>query len=207
MSSFRTPNFRGRQALVLHRPDAGTAKLSRQLERLGMSVQVCWPDFPEDGDYADVVFFDADSGFDGQFPWAGGEAPMPLIALLGSELPGRLEWAINQSFSAHILKPVQSTGIFSALVIAFSNFEKGRGVHRQIDALQSRLEGRQSVIRAVVTVMEAGDLDDEAAFAQIRAAAMSRRMTIEDFCVATDAFALRKIATGKSRSRNRLGHK
>ena len=44
-----------------------------------------WPELPAEAVLADYVFFDADSGFDGQMPWATGETPMPLIALIGTD--------------------------------------------------------------------------------------------------------------------------
>ena len=207
MTGFRTPNFRGRKALVMHRPDDGTARLVRQLERLGMDADVCWPDFPDGGEYSDVIFFDADSGFDGLFPWPSGEAPMPLVALLGSELPGRIEWAINQSFCAHVIKPVRSNGIFSALVIAFSNFEAQRQNQRRLLELVSRLDGRRAVIRAVVSLMKIGDLDEDAAFSRIRSAAMTRRTTVEDFCSSLDETLIRKLAGNGSASRQGLAGK
>ena len=186
MTGYRTPNFRGRHALILHRAGDGTGKLGRQLERLGMRAEVCWPEFPAGGEYADVIFFDADNGFDGQFPWTPGDAPMPLIALLGSELPGRIEWAMSQAFSAHVVKPIQSSGVFSALVIAFANFEAARETRRRMDDLYSRLDGRPGVIRAVVALMQFSGLDDGAAYARIRSAAMARRITVENFCSSLD---------------------
>ncbi len=207
MTRFFTPNFRGRRALIMHRSDDGTARLVRQLERLGMNAEVCWPDFPDGGEYFDVIFFDADSGFDGLFPWATGEASMPLVALLGSELPGRIEWAINQSFSAHIVKPIQSNGVFSALVIAFSNFETARQKQQKLHELHLRLEGRRDVIRAVVSLMELGGLDDETAYARIRSAAMARRTTVEDFCSSLDETVIRRLSGNVSGSRHRSGGK
>ena len=130
----------------------------------------------------------------GLFPWLPGEAPMPLIALLGSELPGRLEWALSQSFSAHVMKPIQSSGVFSALVIAFSNFEAARDGRRVTDELQLRLGGRAAVIKAVVRVMQAGGFGDDEAYARIRSAAMSRRITVEDFCAALSASMIADLA-------------
>jgi len=207
LTRFHTPNFRGRRALIMHLPGEGTARLVRQLERLGMAGEVCWPDFPDDGEYADVIFFDADSGFDGLFPWANGEAPMPLIALLGSELPGRIEWAINQAFSAHVIKPIQSNGVFSALVIAFSNFETKLKNHQKLSELHSRLEGRPAVVRAVISVMKLTGLDDEEAYGRIRSAAMARRTTIEDFCSSLDTGQIEKLFAETALHRRRLSGK
>lgn len=106
-----TPNFEGRRALVLHRPHELVEALSRQLRQLGVTPLTAWPEMA-DATAADLLFFDADMGFDGQFPWPEGMAPMPTIALIGSEAPGRLAWAIRQGADAHLLKPIGSGGVF-----------------------------------------------------------------------------------------------
>ncbi|WP_282606077.1 ANTAR domain-containing response regulator [Pelagibius sp. Alg239-R121] len=204
MTRFRTPNFRGRHAIILHRSSKGTGQLARQLERLGMTVEVCWPDFPAEGSSADVVFFDADNGFDGLFPWAQGEAPMPLIALLGSELPGRLEWALAQGIASHVVKPVQSSGVFSALVIAASNFDAAKTQQEQFEELQARLGRRPDVIRAVVNLMQLGLLDEDTAFSCLRSAAMDERITIEEFCSRLDADRLAQLIRHQSRDKWRV---
>lgn len=201
MTGFRTPNFRDRHAIILHKPGDSIDRLVRQLERLGMKTGVHWPDFPADGSYADVIFFDADNAFDELFPWAPGAAPMPLVALLGSELPGRLEWAMRQGVSSHVVKPVQSSGVFSALVIAFANFEAARETQRLIDALTARLDGRPAVIRAVVALMAACGIDDTAAYARIRSAAMARRVTVEDFCATLDPGAIDRLFADQANPR------
>ena len=194
----RVSNFRNRQALILHRPNNDTTRLVRQLERLGMRVQCCWPDFPTGGDYADVILFDADNGYDGLLPWSANAAPMPLIALFGSELPSRLEWALDQGISAHITKPIQSSGVFSALVMAFSNFASDRGISLQIAELETRLDARPAVIRAVVAVMKKTTLDEDAAYACLRSAAMQNRVSIENFCAALDIRRLGQLVQGLS---------
>jgi len=193
MSHPRVSNFRNRQALILHRPGNDTARLVRQLERLGMRVQCSWPDFPTGGDYADVILFDADNGYDGLLPWSSDAAPMPLIALFGSELPSRLEWALDQGISAHISKPIQSSGVFSALVVAFSNFAMERGISLQIAELETRLDARPAVIRAVVEIMKKTSLDENAVYACLRSAAMQCRVTIESFCLSLDSPKIAKL--------------
>lgn len=206
MTGFRTPNFRDRRALVLHRKGEATNALSRQLERLGMHVEICWPEFPVGGDYADVVFFDADNGFDGLFPWATGAAPMPLIALLGSELPGRLEWALGQRFSAHVVKPIQSSGVFSALVIASSNFAITRDLHNRIEDLAGRLGARPAIVHVVIELMRSASMDEDEAFGCIRSAAMQRRTTIEAFCAGLDGTGIAELVRRRdASSRKRLG--
>ncbi len=190
MSPPRQSNFRGRRALILHRANGDTGRLARQLERLGMIVECAWPDFPAGGEFADVVLFDADNGHPGMWPWAEGEAPVPLIALFGSELPSRLEWALDQGISAHISKPIRSSGVFSALVVAFANFAAAAEAAARLARLEARLAARPLVLHTLVALMTKCGLTEEEAFACLRRAAMNERLTIEDFCARLDEFRL-----------------
>jgi AmiR/NasT family two-component response regulator len=177
--SIGIPNFRGWSAVILHRPHAAAEAIGRQLERIGATARTVWPTFDTTGN-ADVVFFDADLGYDGQFPWPPGEAPMPLIALLGSEAPGRVEWAIAQGADAHILKPIGSAGVYSALVIARHAFAARRQLLAEIDDMRDRLRRRPAVAQAVIAIMHGEKMNEAAAFRRLRQLAMESRRTIED---------------------------
>ncbi|WP_020592440.1 ANTAR domain-containing response regulator [Kiloniella laminariae] len=182
MKTFRTPNFLGQKALILHRGDENIRRLQRQLDRLGISSTVSWPDYDLKNTTADLVLFDGDNAYDDLFPWTKGLPPVPLIALISSEAPGRLEWMLSQSISAHLVKPVQSSGLFSTLVIAYANFERSKELEQQIGELESRISRRPVIFKALLLVMEHGEVDEEAAYGIIRTAAMNSRVSIEDFC-------------------------
>ena len=179
-ASIGMPNFRTWSAVILHRPHAAVDAIRRQLEAIGVAVRTAWPELTAEDAGAEVVFFDADLGYDAQFPWPPGEAPMPLVALLGSEAPGRVEWAIGHSADAHLLKPVGSAGVFSALVIARHGFAARKHLLAEIGDLRRRLARRPTVARAVIALMEHEKLDERAAFRRLRAIAMDLRRTIED---------------------------
>lgn len=173
-----TPNFEGRKAFILHRPHPVVDAIVRQLTQLGVACQACWPSLPETAD-ADVIFFDVDMGHDEQFPWAPGKASMPAIALIGSEAPGRLAWAIQLGADAHLLKPLGSGGVFAALVVAFDAFERRSAIQAELDGLRSRLEQREVIAEATACLMLRGNLPAELAYAQLRRDAMTARLTIE----------------------------
>lgn len=175
---FRVPDLGGARAAILHRPHATVTALSRQLVAIGLTVSDHWPDLPAAALGADYVFFDADLGHDGQFPWERGAAPMPLIALIGSEAPGRIEWALAAGAAAQILKPVGDHGVYSALLIARQAFEARRALGAEIDDLTRRVAERQTVVRAVTLLAARGKSEDEA-YDQLRQMAMAWRVTIE----------------------------
>jgi AmiR/NasT family two-component response regulator len=178
--SIGIPNFRGWSAVILHRPHGAAEAVTRQLEHFGVASRTVWPELDAATVHADVVFFDADLGHDGQFPWAPGAAPMPLIALLGSEAPGRVEWAIGQGADAHMLKPIGSAGVYSALVIARHAFAARRQLLAEIDDMRDRLRRRPTVARAVIAIMQGEKMNEAAAFRRLRQIAMETRRTIED---------------------------
>jgi AmiR/NasT family two-component response regulator len=175
----RIPNFRGQRVLVLHRADRNCAAIVEQLERLGAIVSVQWPATRISADGADVVFFDSDLGFDDMLAWEPGKAGVPLVAILGSEAPGRIEWTMAQEPSAYVMKPVGSTGLFSVLAIAFHNFALKRDREEALRRMEERLQLRGTVLRAALALMKRHSIGDEEALHLLRTEAMRRRVTLE----------------------------
>jgi AmiR/NasT family two-component response regulator len=174
----RIPNLGGARAFILHRPHPTVQAITRQLSAIGLITVDCWPELSPDVLAADFVFFDADLGFDEQFPWKAGEAPMPLVALIGSEAPGRIEWALSHKADAQLLKPVGNAGVYSALLIARQSFEARKHLAGEIASLRQRVAERQTIVRAVAALSKGSD--DERAYAQLRSLAMSWQISVED---------------------------
>ena len=197
----RIPNLGGATAYVLHRPHPTTQTMIRQLSAIGLQAVDCWPELPPAALSADFVFFDADLGFDGQFPWRPGEAPMPMIALIGSEAPGRIEWALfTHQANAHLLKPVGAAGVYSSLLIARRNFEERKELAARIDTLQARVAERYTIVRAVAALAQDGDY--EQGFARLRSLAMGWQINVEEAAMRVTAMAEKqgeanKVEAGK----------
>jgi AmiR/NasT family two-component response regulator len=176
-----TPNFEGQRALLLHRPHAVVEAIARQLTQIGIEPVQCWPEAGAGIDIKtfDQLFYDVDMGYDGQFPWPPGLAPMPTIALIGSEAPGRLAWAMQQGADAHLLKPVGSAGIYSALVIATGAFRARMRLAAELAGLNQQLACRQMLAEATAHLMLARSCDASTAYGLLRQMAMSERLTLE----------------------------
>ena len=172
------PHLGGARALVLHRLHADSSVVLRQLAAIGLSAEIAWPDLPADAGLADFVFFDADMACDEQMPWTPGEAPMPLIALIGTEAPGRVEWALKQRADAHLVKPVGNAGIYSALLIARQKFDERQALYHEIAGLRVQVSERRTVVQAVLRLTEKGQTEAEA-FALLRRLAMDGQTTME----------------------------
>ena len=176
-----TPSFIGWRALVVHKPHPNVDALLLQFERSGMAASHCWPeisDLPE-LDQFNVVLIDADMGYDGQFPWKPGEAPVPTIALIGSEAPGRVSWAMNQGADAQMLKPIGSAGLYSALVAASHAFAQRKALLAEVAALRARLDSRELLAEATAVLMLRDNISAKAAFQKLRLMAMADRETLE----------------------------
>lgn len=176
----RIPNLGGAQAIILHRPHPTVQALTRQLTAIGLSVAQVWPELGPDALAADYIFFDADMGHDGMFPWEPGQPPVPMVALIGSEAPGRIEWSLKAGAHAQLLKPVGDNGAYSALLIARDAFDAQQAQGAVIADLRRRLEDRQTVVRAVTLLAARGSKSDAEAYAQLRQLAMAWRISFED---------------------------
>lgn len=177
--AIRIPNLGGAHAIILHRPHPTVQALARQLTAIGLRVTQAWPELGPEALGADYIFFDADMGHDGMFPWEPGQPPVPMIALIGSEAPGRIEWSLKAGAQAQILKPVGDSGAYSALLIARDAFDAQRALFAEIADLRRRLEGRQTVVQAVTLLAARGKSEAEA-YAQLRQIAMAWRISFED---------------------------
>ena len=177
--NYRIPTLGGAKALILHRPHAVVDTLLRQLDAIGLDGTAVWPELDADAISADYIFFDSDFGYDEQFPWKPGEAPMPLVALIGSEAPGRIEWALSHRADSHLLKPIGNSGVYSALLIARRTFDASKALSASIADLRDRVSQRQTIVQATMLLAARG-LDETAAYKQLRDLAMNWNISIEE---------------------------
>lgn len=180
----RTPSFVSWRAVILHRADDNIERLKRQLERLGVTVLVQWKPLDLSGTPADIVLVDADQGWDDLLPWDGDEAPVPVVALLGSEAPGRIAWALEKGAGALIAKPVAASSVYPALVLATHAHHERTAVKARIAGLEERLRLRPIVYDAMRSIMAAQGGDETGAYRTLCRLAMQRRLTVEHVAAA-----------------------
>ncbi|GAA5541522.1 MULTISPECIES: ANTAR domain-containing protein [Brucella] len=175
--------FENWTALIVHRRHTNVDAIVQQLRRIGVDAVECWPDLPEHADISrfNVVFFDVDMGHDEQFPWPPQQAPVPTVALIGSEAPGRIGWALNQGADAQLLKPIGNAGVYSALVIAMHNFQRRHALATEIGELRESLAGREAIAQATAILMFADNISARQAYQKLRLAAMAERVSVEAF--------------------------
>lgn len=173
------PRLGGAVAVILHRPHDTVTALARQLAAIGLDARPRWSELDPADAGADFLFFDADLCHDAQFPWTPGAPPMPMIALIGSEAPGRIDWALAAGASAQMLKPVGAAGAYAALLTAHRAFAARRALSDEIGALEDRLSCRETVVQAALRLAAQGGTEREA-YGRLRQIAMAWQVTIEE---------------------------
>ncbi|MCM5557702.1 ANTAR domain-containing protein [Pleomorphomonas sp. JP5] len=173
------PDLVGLKVAILHRLDEGIGRLVRQLGLLGLEAHVQWTPLDLEATPADIVLVDADQGWSGLLPWSGEPAPVPMVALLQSEAPGRVAWAISEGALSILPKPVVPAAVYPALVLAVAAHARAVEAAARMERLEERLRMRPLVHAAVRSIEMAVHCDEEAAYAALRRAAMKRRITIE----------------------------
>jgi len=181
-----TPTFGGQHAVVLHRPDEGIERLLRQLQRLGLTVETRWSPL-RSSEGVDLVFVDADQGFDELLPWRDAESPVPVIGLLQTEAPGRIAWMLKRGAVATIPKPVQTAAIYPAMIVAAALHAERREARARLAQLEERLRMRPIVHEAIRIVALAHGCDEEAAYRHLRDTAMQNRRPLEQIAAAVAA--------------------
>ncbi|HTI00537.1 MAG TPA: ANTAR domain-containing protein [Acidisoma sp.] len=174
-------SFAGRTALIIHQADHHRGALEAQIHRIGLTFRAQSPATTmtlEDA-AVDFIFFDADTGHESLFPWGRAFPPVPLIALLASEAPGRIEWALSQHASGFIVKPIGSGRVFQTLLVAHQVHAEMKRLRDTVDDLAERVRARPLVVRATIEIMRLHGLDEVHALDRLRRAAMDARVSVE----------------------------
>lgn len=185
-------NFRGMRALVIHADDLNGRVLADVLGKLGLDVTMLDPQAPAWADAFgpyDVVFADVDAAIEG----LAQATARPCIALIGTEAPSHLARVVRQGCVSHIMKPIRHSGVFTALVLAVNGHAKRQKIEQANDGLRRRLAGRRVVTMAVLELMAASRISQDDAYERLRAAAMNRRISIEEFAREHLAHDLRAV--------------
>lgn len=188
-------SFRNQKAAIICPEDKDRHVLQEQLGRLGLAVQSASAWGPALSDWQpDVVFFDVDTGSGDLTELMGAAAKRPLIGIVGAESPGRLDWMLQQRPSAYLLRPIRSSGVYTALVMGFHNASDRRGLEARIMRLERRAQARRVVFAATTRLMTTHGLTEPDAYRLLREAAMRQRTTIEDVSARIEAAAAGAVA-------------
>lgn len=179
MNRRHSRSFRGLHALIEHPPGRDRTVLKTQLEFLGLRVTVHDSASPPPYDSVDIVFFDADSEQAVESEEAHRDVGLPVVALIGSETPSRLQAMLARQPSAYLMKPIRSTGIYASLAIATHQYATLQAMRRKLASAEERLRSRRVLLAATLQIMNQAHVGEAEAFRILRRAAMSNRQTVE----------------------------
>ncbi len=178
----RLPSIRGRKALILLEEEREVGVLVRQLYRLGVEAEVP-PPGASGTSCADIVFLDTDAApgvFDDTLAALG---QRPLVAVVGTESPSRLECVLDRAPCAVLMKPIRSSGIYTALVVAFHEDRRRRSAEQKMERLEERIRCRRIVFAAIMRLMREYGIEEPEAYRLLRNTAQELRTTIEHLSV------------------------
>lgn len=196
MTSSPMPTVRGRRSAIYSKDPRAVAALTRQLDLLGVAAEVNPDNRHPD---TDIFFLDIDMAAEEDFALTNGLPRTPIVALVGTETPGRLEWMLKREPSAVLMKPLGGSGIFTAIVVALADARRREQEFLKILKLEERIRARRIVVAAIIRLMKRYGVEEPEAFGMLRNAAQQRRMTIESVCaeVAGNAFLPVRLATSR----------
>ncbi|MEM5388152.1 ANTAR domain-containing protein [Paraburkholderia phymatum] len=168
----------------MHKDDSNRRLLSTQLARLGMTVDCRAADDLSPWPLADLCFFDADAEKRDAFPWYSDRPEVPLIAMIGTETPERIQWNLSRGAVAFLVKPVRSNGTYLALMQAEHNFMQRSRSRAELNEMSERVKARRIVFKVLLCLMKREDLNEDQAYDRLRSLSMQQRTSIEALCVA-----------------------
>jgi len=108
----------------------------------------------------------------------------PVLMLTAFSQRELVERARDAGVMAYVVKPFSIGDLVPAIEIAISRHLQMRTLAEEVADLHERLETRKIIDRAKGILMQALNLAEPEAFSWIQRAAMDRRMTMKDVCLA-----------------------
>ena len=179
MTLTHLPAIRGRDCAIFSNDARTVSVLRRQLELLEvtgtLNPQVKDPE-------PAFCFVDVDSSVEENQSFPAGFAQVPVIAVIGTETPRRLEWIMPHRPASVLMKPIGSHGIYTAVVMALAEARRREQDFLKLLKLEERLRARRVFVAAIVKLMQHYGIEEPEAFVMLRNAAQQRRIPIENLC-------------------------
>ncbi len=184
-------NFSQRRALIASGDPRAIESLTATLRKLGLCVDTLEgceagqkPVAFQGDPTRDILFLDGDlnAAEGGAFGYDAVLPAVPVIGLVGVEAPSRLRTLMTAGATAFLPKPIYGGSVYSALYLGVNEHARRARLQADVEELEARRRLRRHVIRAVVEIMAARNLDDEGAYQILRREAMRERLALETYC-------------------------
>jgi two-component system, response regulator PdtaR len=173
------PAIRGRQCAIFSSDSRMAGALLRQLELLDVGGTIN----PQVNDAEPAFcFVDVDTAVEEKTVLPSRFTQIPMIAVIGTETPGHLEWILPHRPASLLMKPVSSQGIYAAVVVALAEARRREQDFLKLLKLEERVRARRIVVAAIIKLMKHYAIEEPEAFVMLRNAAQQRRTSIEGLC-------------------------
>jgi len=164
-------------AVVTKRDDHGE-HLIREIQKTRAKVQHIWP-MPEDipTDF-DVVFCELVDDLPARFKGMPGEVSVAFVVVIPAH--GNLNQTALENSAPHAVVhlPCRPEEVLASMVIARSHYQYERRLRQRIEKLDENLRSMKTIERAKIIMMQSKNINEEAAYKELRLRAMQRRVSI-----------------------------
>jgi two-component system, response regulator PdtaR len=108
------------------------------------------------------------------------EGISPVIMLTAFAQTEMLQQAAAAGAFGYLTKPLRHADLMPTIIMARSRWNQFVSLGEELDLVKGRRQADEVILKAKNFLMRAGDLSEEAAFAQLRGLAMDRRLTIAE---------------------------
>ena len=189
-------NFSGYRALICTLPGRSTEALAPTLKKLGLQPEFIGHNtaepmalpFERINADRDILFIDGDMTLPPDWRSMRGGAgsnalpPAPVIGLVGIEAPSRLKALLLLGATAFLAKPVYGGAVYSTLFLGVNEYNRKEMLVDTIDVLHEKRRKRAFVIKAVISLMNIRNINEDVAYELLRKESMRARSSIEDYC-------------------------
>jgi AmiR/NasT family two-component response regulator len=175
-------SIRALRVVLVHPQDQDGDELAAQLQRIGCTLEVFWPDLDALPAATDLVLLAMrPETLSLKYPWMGLATTPPVIPVLTFENPITLAAVLDLGAFATIASPVRSAGLLTAIAVTMHQHKVRRGLQRQVERLGSKQAHARVIQQAVSVLMERRGVDPTEAYGLLRSQAMIKRESIESF--------------------------
>lgn len=175
-------SIRALRVVLVHPQDQDGDELAAQLQRIGCTVAVFWPELDVLPPATDLVLLAMQpETLSRKYVWMGLASSPPIIPVLTFENPITLAAVLELGAFATIASPVRSAGLLTAIAVTMHQHKSRRHLERQVERLSSKQVHARVVQQAVSVLMESRGVDPTEAYSLLRSQAMSKRESIESF--------------------------
>ncbi len=177
-------DLRSLRVLIVHPNDRDGEDLLAQVSRIGCQAKVVWPPSDQLSLDVDIVFllFRQEHFVQNFMEVFNRCSPAPaLIGIIEFENPTSIDSIVNAGTSAVITKPMRGFGLMTSMVLAHVISRREKASSDRIAKLEARVGGVKRIEQAKAILMHRDGMTESDAYEMIRASAMARRISMEEF--------------------------